>query len=125
MGLDAEEGLAHDDKHRDVEDEIGGQIMEVQPIVEHEPANKWVEGKSQPTDEMGKEYNPFVGSGVGTICPAPGSRCAISAARYPASRSFVMSSSVTEEAIHLPPAPDMFGMALRRKGELGRWSSSA
>ena len=31
------------------------------------------------------------------------------AARYLASRSFVMSSSVTEETIHLPPASDMFG----------------
>ena len=37
--------------------------MEVQPVVEHKPANKWVEGKSQPADEMGKEYNPFVGLG--------------------------------------------------------------
>ena len=36
-----------------------------------------------------------------------------------------MFSSVTEETIHLPPAPDMFGVALRRKCELGRWSSSA
>ena len=34
--------------------------MEVQPVVEHEPADKWVEGKSQPADEIGKEYNPFV-----------------------------------------------------------------
>ena len=63
MGLDAEEGLAHDDKRRDVEDEIRGQIMEVQPVLEHEPADKWVEGKSQPADEMGKEYIPFVGFG--------------------------------------------------------------
>ena len=36
-----------------------------------------------------------------------------------------MFSSVTEEAIHLPPAPDMFGVFLRRRCELGRWSSSA
>ena len=63
MGLDAEEGLAHDDKRQDGEYEIGGQIVEVQPVVEHEPVNKWVEGKSQPADEMGKEYNPFVGFG--------------------------------------------------------------
>ena len=49
------------------------------------------------------------------ICPASGSRCAISVARYPASRSFVMFSSVMEEAIHLPPTPDMFGVFLRRK----------
>ena len=36
-----------------------------------------------------------------------------------------MLSSITEETIHLPPAPDMFGVVLRRKHELGRWSSSA
>ena len=36
-----------------------------------------------------------------------------------------MSPSVTEETIHLPPAPDMFGVVLRRKCELGHWSSSA
>ena len=35
-----------------------------------------------------------------------GSRWAISFARYPASRSLVMSFSLTEEAIHLPCAPD-------------------
>ena len=33
------------------------------------------------------------------------------AAKYPAARSFVMSSSLTEEAIHLPPTPDMFDCA--------------
>ena len=46
------------------------------------------------------------GFGVGMICPLAGSRWAISWAKYPASRSFVMSFSVTEEAIHLPCAPD-------------------
>ena len=29
VGLDAEEGLAHDDKRRDVEDEVRGQIVEI------------------------------------------------------------------------------------------------
>ena len=36
VGLDAEEGLTHDDKRRDIEDEIRGQIMEIQAVVEHE-----------------------------------------------------------------------------------------
>ena len=62
MGRNAEEGLAHDDKHRDVEDETGGQIMEIQPLVEHDPADKWVEGESQSADEVGEEHNPLVGS---------------------------------------------------------------
>ena len=110
MGPDAEEGLAHDDKHRDVEDEIGGQIMKIQPVVEHEPTDKRVKGKSQSADKVGKKTTLSWDSGVGMICPASGSRCTISAARYPASHSFVMFSSVTEETIHLPPAPDMLGV---------------
>jgi hypothetical protein len=31
VGPDAEESLTHDDEHRDVEDEVRGQIVEVQP----------------------------------------------------------------------------------------------
>src|SRR3954470_2888510 len=86
--------------------------------------NEW---RGNPSPQMKWVRNTTLswGFGVGTICPASGSRCAISAARYPAPRSFVMSSSVTEETIHLPPAPDMLGVVLRRKRELGRWSSSA
>ena len=41
VGPDAEESLAHDDERRDVEDEIWGQIMEIQAVVEHEPPDKW------------------------------------------------------------------------------------
>ena len=102
MGPDAEEGLAHDDKRQDVEDEIGGQIMEVQPIVEQEPA-----------DKVREKHYPLLRLRVGMICPSAGSRCAMSVDRYLAPRSFLMSSFVTEEAIHLPPAPDMFGLFLR------------
>ena len=65
MGPDAEEGLAHDDKRQDVEDKVGGQIMEIQPVVEHEPADKWVERKSQSADEMGKKNYPLMGFGLG------------------------------------------------------------
>ena len=57
-----EEGLAHDDKRRDVKDEIRGQIMEVQPIVKNEPADKGMKWKSQSTDEVGNEYDPLMGS---------------------------------------------------------------
>ena len=60
MGRNVEEGLAHDDKHRDVEDEIGGQIMEVQPVVEHEPTDKWVEGESQSTDKVREKHYPLL-----------------------------------------------------------------
>ena len=50
-----------------------------------------------------------LGFGVGMIFPLAGSQWVIYFARYPASRSLVMSFSLTEEAIHLPcpPDPDM------------------
>ena len=67
---------------------------------------KW---KSQSTDEVGEEHDLSWGPEVGMIFPASGSRCAISAAKYPAARRFVMCSSLTVEATHLPPAPYMFG----------------
>ena len=60
MGADAEESLAHDDECRDVEDEIWGQIMKVQPILEHEAIDEWMEGKPQSPDEVGEENHPFV-----------------------------------------------------------------
>ena len=53
MGLDAEEGLAHDDERQDVEDKIRGQIVKVQAVVEHEPPDKWVEWEAQSAEEMG------------------------------------------------------------------------
>ena len=69
MGLDAEQGLAHDDERRDVEDEVRGQIVEIQAVVEHEPLDKWVERKSQSAEEMGKEHYPLMGPGGGDELP--------------------------------------------------------
>ena len=60
MRLDAEESLAHDDERRDVEDEVRGQIMEVQPIIEHEAADKWMEGKPQSAGEVVEEDHPLL-----------------------------------------------------------------
>ena len=37
--------------------------METQPIVEHEPAEKRMERKSQSADEMGKKNYPLAGFG--------------------------------------------------------------
>ena len=109
MWGDAEEGLAHDDKHRDIEDEIRGQIMEIQAVVEHEPPDEWVERESQSAEEMGKEHYPLMGPGGGDELPSSGSRCTMSWGQYRALLSILMSPSVTEETIHLPPAPDMVG----------------
>ena len=83
--------------------------MEIQAIVEHEPPDKWVEREAQSAEEMGEEHHPLMGPRSGDELPLLGSRCAMSLARYPAFLSFLMCPSVTEETIHLPPAPDMAG----------------
>ena len=67
---------------------------------------KW---KSQSTDEVGKEHDPLVGSQRRNDLP-----CVWQPVRDIcdlATRSFVICSSLTVEATHLPPAPDMFGYA--------------
>ena len=110
MWRDVEEGLTHDDKRRDVEEGIGGQIMEVQPIVEHESANEWVERESQPTDEMRDENDPLIGLRSGDDLSLSRNHWAICLDKYPASRSWVMSFSLMVEDIHLPCAPDMVGV---------------
>ena len=109
MGADAEESLAHDEKQRDIEDKVRGQIVEIQAIVEHEPPYKWVEREDQSAEEMGEEHHPLMGPRVGVRCPSSGSRCAMSLDKYPAFLSLLMCPSVTEETIHLPPASDMAG----------------
>ena len=80
--------------------------MKIDPVVIHDAANKRVEGEPEPVDKMGEETTLSWGSGAGTICPAIGRRWPIFLARYPAARSLLISFSWTEEAIHLPPAPD-------------------
>ena len=109
VGLDAEEGLAHDDKRRDIEDEIRGQIMEIQAIVEHEPQTNGSNGKPSPRRKWRRNTTLSWGLGVGMSCPSSESRCAMSLDKYPAFLSLLMCPSVMEETIHLPPAPDMAG----------------
>ena len=43
VGPDAEESLTHDDERRNVEDEVRGQIMKFQPVVEPQSAEEVVE----------------------------------------------------------------------------------
>ena len=74
-----------------------------------------MERESQSADEVSEEHHPLVEFQSRNNLTRIGSRCAMSVAKYLASRSFVVSSSETEEAIHLPPAPDMFGMVVRRR----------
>ena len=35
--------------------------MKINPVIIHDAANKWVEGKPQPADEVREEYNPLAG----------------------------------------------------------------
>ena len=99
--------------------------MEVQPVVEHEPANKWVESKSQPMDEMGKEYNPFVGFGGGDDLPRiwePVRDIYGQVSGFPELRNVLLRNGGDH------PLASRFGhvwSGLRRKCELGCWSSSA
>ena len=69
MRLDAEEGLTHDDKRRDVEDEVRGQIVEVQALVEHEPPDERVKRKAQSMEEMGEKHDPLMGPRGGDEFP--------------------------------------------------------
>ncbi len=69
MRADAETGLAYDDKHRDVEDEVRGQIVKIQAVLEHEPPDEWVKWKTQSAEEVGKEYDPLMGPGGGDELP--------------------------------------------------------
>ena len=65
--------------------------------------------KTQSAEEMGKKNNSLMGPGGGDEVPHIWNRCAMSSDKYPAFLSFFICPSVTEEAIHLPPAPDMIG----------------
>ena len=89
--------------------------MEFQPIVKHEPIDKRVVRKSQSTDEVGEKHNPLVGFRSRDDPPFIREPVHDVCAKYPASRSFMMSSSMTKETIHLPSALDMFGMTLQRR----------
>ena len=109
MGADAEESLAPDDKRRDVEDKVRGQIVEIQAIVEHEPPDKWVEWETQSAEEVGKEYYPLMGPWGGEKLPFLGKPVRDVLGKYPAFLSFLTWPSMTEETIHLPPAPDIAG----------------
>ena len=37
--------------------------MEIDPVIEHKPSNKGVEGEPRPSEEVGDEYDPLTRSG--------------------------------------------------------------
>ena len=83
--------------------------MEIQAIVEHEPPDKWVEWEAQSAEEIGEEHHPLMGPGGGDELPLIWEPVRDVVGKVSGSLSFLMSPSVTEETIHLPPAPDMVG----------------
>ena len=68
-----------------------------------------MQGEAQSTEEMGEEYHPLMGPRSGDELPLFGKPVRDIASQNPAFLSFLMCPSVTEETIHLPPAPDMTG----------------
>ena len=72
VGLDAEEGLTHDDKRRDVEDEVWRQIVEIQAVIVHEPPDEGMKWEAQSAEEVGKVYDPLMRPGGGDELPLVG-----------------------------------------------------
>ena len=83
--------------------------MEIQAIVEHEPPDKWVKREAQSAEEMGKEHHPLMGPGGGDELPLVWKPVCNVVVQVSGVASFWICPSVTEEAIHLPPAPDIVG----------------
>ena len=44
-----------------MEDSVWSQIMKIQPIVEHEPPHKGVEGEAQASEEVRNKHNTLIG----------------------------------------------------------------
>ena len=83
--------------------------MEVQAIVEHEPPDERVKRKTQSAEEMGKKNNPLMGPGGGDVLPRIWEPMRDVIRQVSGLPQVLICPSVTEEAIHLPPAPDMVG----------------
>ena len=67
-----EKGLAHDNEGRDVEDGVWSQIVEIQPVVEHETPHEGVEGEAQASEEVRNEHDALIGLRHGDILPWSG-----------------------------------------------------
>ena len=67
---------------------------------------KW---EAQSAEEMGKKYYPLMGPGGGDELSLVGEPVRDVAGKISGVASFWIRPSVTEEAIHLPPAPDIVG----------------
>ena len=61
MWGDVKKSLAHDNERRDMEDSVRSQIMKIQPILEHEPPPKGVEGEAQAAEEVRDKHDTLIG----------------------------------------------------------------
>ena len=64
-----EKSLAHNNERRDMEDSVWSQIMKIQPIVEHQPPHKGIEGEAQATEEVRDKHDAFIGLRCGDDLP--------------------------------------------------------
>ena len=98
--------------------------MEIQAVIEHEPLDEWVERESQSAEEMGEEHYPLMGPG-GDELPLIGEPVRDVIGQVSGSPQF-LDVSLRDGGDH--PLASHSGHAwsgLRRKCELGCWSSSA
>ena len=65
------------------------------------------------------EHYPLMGPWGGEELPLFGKPVPMSLDKYPTFLSFLMCPSMTEETIHLPPAPDMTGEGRGGSADLG------
>ena len=68
-----------------------------------------MEWKTQSAEEVGKEHYPLMGPWGGEELPLFGKPVRDVVRQVSGLPQFLMCPSVTEETIHLPPAPDMAG----------------
>ena len=68
-----------------------------------------MERESQSAEEMGEEYYPLMGPGGGDEMPLIWEPVRDVVGQVSGSPQLLDVSSMTEETIHLPPAPDMVG----------------
>ena len=109
MGADAEESLTHDDEHRNVEEEVWGQIMEVKPVVEHETTDEWMEGKPQSAEEVVEENNPLVRFRGRNDLPRSGQPMHDIYGQLSGSARLLDVYLRNGGIHHLPPTPNMIG----------------
>ena len=61
MGLDAEEGFSEGYVGGDVDDGVGGEVVELDAVEVKEASEEWMDGESQTSDEVRDEDDALAG----------------------------------------------------------------